>query len=69
MDSQTEKIPFIRFLYADAEGVRRIYDADWPDQFIAYFSDKEVTKIGGFFMMGMPLQVKTLDDAFKICKG
>ncbi len=69
MDQQTEKIPFIRSLYADAEGVRKIYDVDWPDQFIAYFSDKEVTEIGGFFMMGMALSVKTLEDAFKICRG
>ncbi|PPK80650.1 hypothetical protein BXY41_106240 [Lacrimispora xylanisolvens] len=63
------KIPFIRFLYADEEGVRKIYDADWPDQFIAYFADKEVTEIGGFFMMGVLLSVKTLEDAIKICKG
>jgi hypothetical protein len=63
------KIPFIRFLYADSEGVRKIYDADWPDQFIAYFADKEVTEIGGFFVIGFPQPVKTLKDAFKICRG
>jgi len=69
MDQQIEKIPFIRFLYADAEGVRKIYDADWPDQFIAYFTGKEVTEIGGFFLMGFPQPVRTLEDAFKICRG
>lgn len=70
MDQQeVAKIPFIRFLYADGEGVRKIYDADWPDQFIAYFADKEVTEIGGFFIIGTPLRVKTLEDAIKICKG
>lgn len=66
---EAAKIPFIRFLYADGEGVRKIYDADWPDQFIAYFADHEVSEIGGFFMMGIPLSVKTLEDAIKICKG
>ena len=66
---QVEKIPFIRFLYADGEGVRKIYDADWPDQFIAYFVDKEVTEIGGFFVIGFPQPVKTLEDVIKICKG
>jgi hypothetical protein len=66
---EVAKIPFIRFLYADGEGVRKIYDADWPDQFIAYFTEKEVTEISGFFMMGIPLSVKTLEDAIKICKG
>lgn len=70
MDQQeVSKIPFIRFLYVDGEGVRKIYDADWPDQFIAYFADKEVTEIGGFFMMGVLLSIKTLEDAIKICKG
>ncbi len=70
MDQQdVAKIPFIRFLYADDEGARKIYDADWPDQFIAYFADKKVTEIGGFFMMGALLSVKTLEDAIKICKG
>ncbi len=70
MDQQeVAKIPFIRFLYADEEGVRKIYDADWPDQFIAYFANKEVTEIGGFFMIGTPLRVETLEDAIKICKG
>ena len=70
MDQQeAAKIPFIRFLYADEEGVRKIYDADWPDQFIAYFANKEVTEIGGFFMIGTPLRVETLEDAIKICKG
>lgn len=70
MDQQeAAKIPFIRFLYADEEGGRKIYDADWPDQFIAYFANKEVTEIGGFFMIGTPLRVETLEDAIKICKG
>ncbi len=70
LDQQEEtKIRFIRFLFTDGEGVRKIYDADWPDQFIAYFADKKVTEIGGFFMMGVLLSVKTLDDAIKICKG
>ncbi len=69
MDQQIEKIPFIRFLYADAVGVRKIYDADWPDQFIAYFTSKEVTEIGGFFLMGLPQPVRSLEDAFKICRG
>ena len=69
MDQQIEKIPFIRFLYADAEGVRKIYDADWPNPFIEYFDGKEVTEIGGFFMMGTPLRVRSLEDAFKICRG
>ena len=66
---EAAKIPFIRFLYVDGEGVRKIYDAGWPDQFIAYFADKKVTEIGGFFMMGVLLSVKTLEDAIKICKG
>ncbi len=70
MDQQeAARIPFIRFLYADEEGVRKIYDADWPDQFIANFANKKVTEIGGFFMIGMPLRVETLEDAIKICKG
>lgn len=70
MDQQeAAKIPFIRFLYADEEGTRKIYDADWPDQFIAYFADKKVTEIGGFFIIGTPLRVETLEDAIKICKG
>jgi hypothetical protein len=67
--SEAATIPFIRFLYADGEGVRKIYDTAWPAQFIAYFADKEVTEIGEFFMMGTPLRVKTLEDAIKICKG
>ncbi len=66
---ETDKIPFIRFLYADGDGVRKIYDTAWPAQFIADFTDAEVTEIGGFFMMGTPLRVKTLEDAIKICKG
>ncbi|MBE5991922.1 MAG: hypothetical protein E7247_05945 [Paenibacillaceae bacterium] len=70
MDQQeVAKIPFIRFLYAGGEGVRKIYDADWPDQFIAYFANNEVTEIGGFFVIGFPQPVKTLEDAIKICKG
>ena len=65
----TPEIPFIRFLYADGNGDRKIYDADWPDQFIAYFKDKEVTEIGGFFMMGIHLSIRNLEDAIKICRG
>lgn len=67
--NQEETIPFITFLYADNQGARKVYDTEWPDQFIAYFTGKEVTEIGGFFMMGLSFPVKTLEDAIKICKG
>lgn len=63
------KIPFIRFLYADESGTHRIYDTEFPTQFIAEFTDTKVTEIGGFFIMGVQQPVKTLTDAFKICKG
>lgn len=70
MDQQeAAKIPFIRFLYTDGNVVRKIYDTAWPAQFIADFTDVEVTEIGGFFIIGFPLAVKTLEDAFKICTG
>ncbi|ASN71574.1 hypothetical protein 10S8_18 [uncultured Caudovirales phage] len=66
---EAAKIPFIRFLYADGNGARKIYDTAWPAQFITDFTDVEVTEIGGFFVMGFPQSVKTLEDAFKICRG
>jgi hypothetical protein len=64
-----DKIPFIRFLWADSEGKHRIYDADWPTQFISDFQDTKVTEIGGFFICGVPQKVNSLEDAFKICNG
>lgn len=70
MDQQeAAQIPFIRFLYAISNGVRKIYDTAWPAQFIADFTDVEVKEIGGFFVMGFPQSVNTLEDVFKICRG
>lgn len=64
-----DKIPFIVFLYIDADGKRQVYNTDWPTQFISDFTDKEITGIGAFFICGVEQQVKTITDAFKICKG
>lgn len=64
-----EKIPFIKFLWADSNGTHKVYDADWPNQFITDFTEIEVAEIGGFFIMGIQQKVNSLEDCFKICKG
>lgn len=63
-----DKIPFIYFLYADTDG-RKVYQADWPEQFIRDFDGKEITEIGGFYICGVPQKVCSMDDVFKICRG
>lgn len=64
-----DKIPFIVFLYIDADGQRQVYNTDFPTKFIYDFTDKEILGIGGFFICGVEQPVKTITDAFKICKG
>lgn len=64
-----EKIPFIFFLYADEDGVRKTYECDWPEQFIRDFSDKTITDIGGFYVLGALQIANSIEDAFKICNG
>lgn len=58
-----DKIPFIYFLYAD-EGGRKIYEGDWPEQFIKDFTGKTITEIGGFFVCGVQQPINCIEDAF-----
>ena len=64
-----EKIPFVIFLYADEKGKRQIYEGHWPEQFIRDFTGKDITEIGGFYICGVLQPIKSIEDAFRICRG
>lgn len=57
------------FLYADEKGKRQIYEGDWPEQFIRDFTGKDITEIGGFYICGVLQPIKSIEDAFRICRG
>jgi len=42
-----EALRFITFLYADEDGNRKIYHADFPSEFIWDFKGAIVTELGG----------------------
>lgn len=63
------KMPFIFFMYADEDGIRKVYECDWPEQFIRDFKGKRITDIGGFYVLGALQPVNNIEDAFEICRG